>query len=168
MNDKRRGMRFISFSAAAACLLGSLNIAPFEIIEVSAADKSAFTITQEMKIGWNLGNTLDSYSDTASGLDTETCWGNPKTTKAMIDAVKAKGFNTVRVPTTWFQHLDGSNNIDSAWMARVKEVVDYAIDNDMYVILNLHHENWIDRPDLYPNRLQIRLKLILALLFFLK
>ena len=148
MNDKRRGMRFISFSAAAACLLGSLNIAPFEIIEVSAADKSAFTITQEMKIGWNLGNTLDSYSDTASGLDTETCWGNPKTTKAMIDAVKAKGFNTVRVPTTWFQHLDGSNNIDSAWMARVKEVVDYAIDNDMYVILNLHHENWIDRPDL--------------------
>lgn len=148
MNDKRRGMRIISFSAAAACLLGSLNIAPFEIIDVSAADKSAFTITQEMKIGWNLGNTLDSYSATASGLDTETCWGNPKTTKAMIDAVKAKGFNTVRVPTTWFQHLDGENNIDPAWMARVKQVVDYAIDNDMYVILNLHHENWIDRADL--------------------
>ncbi len=148
MNDKKRGMRFISLSAAAACLLGSLNIAPLEIMEVSAADKSAFTITQEMKIGWNLGNTLDSYSDTASGLATETSWGNPKTTKAMIDAVKAKGFNTVRVPTTWFQHLDGDNNIDSAWMARVREVVDYAIDNDMYVILNLHHENWIDRADL--------------------
>lgn len=141
--------RIISFSAAAMCLLSTLRIVPANELEAIAAEQlSAFEITEEMQIGWNLGNTLDAWSDTASGLNTETCWGNPKTTKAMIDAVKAKGFNTIRIPTTWFQHLDGSNNIDSAWMARVKEVVDYAIDNDMYVILNLHHEDWVDRSDL--------------------
>lgn len=161
MSERRRmGKHIVSFSAAAACLLGTLNIAPAELFYSTAADMSAFSITQEMKIGWNLGNTLDAYSTTANGLDTETCWGNPKTTKAMIDAVKAKGFNTVRVPTTWFQHLDGDNNIDSAWMARVKEVVDYAIDNDMYVILNLHHENWIDRADLGTAYDEIRPKFI--------
>ena len=107
-----------------------------------------FEITQDMRIGWNLGNSLDAFANGVTGLSTETSWGNPKATKAMIDAVKAKGFNTVRVPVTWFPHLDGNNNIDSAWMARVKEVVDYAIDNDMYVILNIHHEEWINRADL--------------------
>ena len=141
--------RIVSFSAAAVCLLSSLRIAPATEMNVFAASNmSADQITQEMGIGWNLGNTLDAFGGTASGLATETSWGNPKTTKAMIDAVKAKGFNTVRVPTTWFPHLDGSNNIDSAWMARVKEVVDYCIDNDMYVILNLHHEEWVNRADL--------------------
>ena len=85
-----------------------------------------------MGIGWNLGNSLDAFGGNASGLGTETSWGNPRTTKAMIDAVKSKGFNTVRVPVTWFPHLDGNNNIDSAWMARVKEVVNYGIDNNMY------------------------------------
>ena len=149
MEKGRTVKRIVSLSAAAICMLSSLRIAPVsEFDAFAASNMTASQITQEMKIGWNLGNTLDAYGGTASGLATETSWGNPKTTKAMIDAVKAKGFNTVRVPTTWFPHLDGSNNIDSAWMARVKEVVDYCIDNDMYVILNLHHEEWVDRPDL--------------------
>ena len=149
MEKGRNVKRIISFSAAAICMLSSLKIAPVsEFDAIAASNMTASQITQEMKIGWNLGNTLDAYGGTAKGVATETSWGNPKTTKAMIDAVKAKGFNTVRIPTTWFPHLDGSNNIDSAWMARVKEVVDYCIDNDMYVILNLHHEEWVDRPDL--------------------
>ena len=149
MENRKSMKRVISFSAAAICLLSSLRIAPASEFEAYAASNmSASQITQDMKIGWNLGNTLDAYGGNAKGVGTETSWGNPKTTKAMIDAVKAKGFNTVRVPTTWFNHLDGSNNIDPAWMARVKEVVDYAIDNNMYVILNLHHENWVDRADL--------------------
>lgn len=146
---KRSIKRIVSVSAAAMCLLSSLRIAPeTEITAFAVTNMSAFEITENMQIGWNLGNTLDAHGGTASGLSTETCWGNPKTTKAMIDAVKAKGFNTVRVPTTWYNHLDGDNNVDSAWMSRVKEVVDYAIDNDMYVILNLHHEEWVDRADL--------------------
>jgi aryl-phospho-beta-D-glucosidase BglC (GH1 family) len=140
--------RIISVSAAAVCMISSLRIAPLPDFTVDAAGTmTAFEITENMKIGWNLGNTLDAYGS-GSGVGTETCWGNPTTTKAMIDAVKAKGCNTLRVPTTWFSHLDGDNNIDSQWMARVKEVVDYAISNDMYVILNLHHENWVDRSDL--------------------
>ncbi len=149
MEKGRKIKRIVSFSAAAVCMLASLRIAPSTEMSVYAATNlSATEITKEMGIGWNLGNTLDAYGGTATGLATETSWGNPKTTKAMIDAVKAKGFNTVRIPTTWFPHLDGSNNIDPEWMARVKEVVDYCIDDDMYVILNLHHEEWVDRPDL--------------------
>ncbi len=150
MNRKTKTVkRIVSFSAAAMCLLSSLRIAPESEFEAFAdSSMTAFEITEGMQIGWNLGNTLDSHGAYSSGLSAETSWGNPVTSKAMIDAVKAKGFNTVRVPTTWYQHLDGDNNIDSAWLARVKEVVDYAIDNDMYVILNLHHENWIDRADL--------------------
>ena len=149
MEKGRTIKRIVSFSAAAVCMLASLRIAPSTEMSVYAATNlSATEITKEMGIGWNLGNTLDAYGGTATGLATETSWGNPKTTKAMIDAVKAKGFNTVRIPTTWFPHLDGSNNIDPEWMARVKEVVDYCIDDDMYVILNLHHEEWVDRPDL--------------------
>ena len=148
MKNGKTIKRIVSFSAAAICMLSSLRIAPSEDFSVFAAsDMNAKQITQEMGIGWNLGNTLDAYGG-SNGLDTETSWGNPKTTKAMIDAVKAKGFNTVRVPVTWFPHLDGNDNIDSAWMARVKEVVDYCIDNDMYVILNLHHEEWVNRADL--------------------
>ncbi len=146
---KTRITRFVSGAVAAACLAAGLNIAPFTM-EIEAADQlTAFEITEEMQIGWNLGNTLDAYMSNANqeplesyGLEAETCWGNPKTTQAMIDAVKAKGFNTVRVPVTWFQHVDKNNGykIDDAWMARVKEIVDYCYNSDMYVILNLHHE----------------------------
>ena len=90
--------------------------------------------------GWNLGNSLDAIGG-GNSLSSETSWGNPKTTKAMIDAVKAQGFNTVRVPVSWGNHTTGDNfTIDSKWLARVKEVVDYCIDNDMYVILTIHHD----------------------------
>lgn len=113
-------------------------------------DTTAMKIVKDMKIGWNLGNTLDSvHWETGNNLPTkpsafETAWNNPVTTKKMIDTVKAGGFNTLRVPVTWFQHLGAAPDykINKAWLDRVQEVVDYGIDNDMYVILNLHHENW--------------------------
>lgn len=143
--------RFVSISAAAVCMLSALRIAPLNDFDTAVAADStltAFEITEEMKIGWNIGNSLDSTSDTVTGLNTETAWGNPKTTQELIDAIKAKGFNTVRIPTTWYQHLDEDNNIDPEWMARVHEIVDYCYKNDMYVILNLHHENWVNRADL--------------------
>lgn len=99
-------------------------------------------LVKEIRIGWNLGNTLDATG--GSGLSSETSWGNPKTDKAMIDAIKQGGFNTLRVPTTWEQHLGPAPDytIDPAWLNRVQEVVNYGIDNDMFVILNLHHEEW--------------------------
>lgn len=102
--------------------------------------KTAKQITAQMGTGWNLGNTLDATGG-GNSLNSETSWGNPKTTKAMIDAVKKQGFNTVRIPVSWGNHTTGDNfTINSKWLARVKEVVDYCIDNDMYVILNIHHD----------------------------
>ena len=102
--------------------------------------KTSKQLTAEIGTGWILGNSLDATGG-GNSVNSETSWGNPKTTKAMIDAVKAQGFNTVRIPVSWGNHTSGNNfTIDSAWLARVKEVVDYCIDNDMYVILNIHHD----------------------------
>lgn len=151
MLSKTNGLkRVVSFSVAALCMLSAVKFAPFNTIETNAADSiTAFEITEDMKIGWNLGNSLDATGGAGySGLDTEISWGNPKATQEMINTVKAKGFNTLRIPTTWYPHLDENNNIDPAWLARVHEVVDYAYKNDMYVILNVHHENWVNRADL--------------------
>ncbi|MBQ7782854.1 MAG: cellulase family glycosylhydrolase, partial [Oscillospiraceae bacterium] len=100
--------------------------------------KTSFDIVNDMKIGWNLGNSLDAIGN---GMGSETAWGNPKTTKKMIDDIKAAGFNTVRIPVSWGRHTDAAGTVDESWMKRVKEVVDYAYDNDMYVILNSHHDN---------------------------
>ena len=149
MYNKSKGFRrIVSLSAAAVCMMSALNFAPLnDKMSADAADDimTAFEITQNMKIGWNYGNSLDAVGK--SGLDSEIAWGNPKATQETFDAVKAKGFNTVRLPTTWYNHLDASGKIDPEWMARVREVVDYCYKNDMYVILNIHHEEWINRPD---------------------
>lgn len=100
-------------------------------------DISVQELVGEMKTGWNLGNTFDS-------LGGETAWGNPYTTKAMIDCVAEAGFDVIRIPTTWGEKMDESDKIPDEWINRVQEVVDYAIDNGMYVILNSHHEtSWI-------------------------
>ena len=161
-NEKSTVKRIVSISAAAVCMLSALKVAPIADFEADAAKiMSAFEITENMTIGWNLGNTLDAIGDEKhTGVNTETAWGCPKATQELFDAIKAKGFNTVRVPTTWFQHLDENNNIDPAWMVRVKEVVDYGIKNDMYIILNVHHENWINRNDLLTAYDEINPKLM--------
>lgn len=109
--------------------------------EETVQGPTAEEIVADIVIGWNLGNSLDSNMNGRRGLSTETCWGNPKTTKEMIDTIKATGFNAVRVPVTWFNHLDlTTNEIDAEWMDRVEEVVNYVLDNDMYCIINVHHD----------------------------
>lgn len=106
-------------------------------------EMTAAEFCKGIDVGWNLGNALDATG--GSGLSTETSWGNPKTTKELILAVKDAGFNAVRVPTTWYKHVSGNNYaIDEEWLNRVQEVVDYAYDEDMYVILNAHHEDFND------------------------
>lgn len=105
-------------------------------------------LVKEMKVGWNLGNTLDSTITNPKGTelpsDWETAWGQPVTTKAMIDSVAAQGFNVLRVPITWEGKFgEGPDyTIDPDWLARVNEIVDYGIDDDMFVIINVHHEEW--------------------------
>lgn len=109
--------------------------------------RNAEEIRNEIRAGWNLGNALDAFARPGTGeTEGETGWGNPVTTKAMIDAVAAKGFNIIRIPVTWFPYVDDANDyrIDPAHLARVKEVVDYAMENQVFAILNLHHENpWL-------------------------
>jgi endoglucanase len=97
---------------------------------------SAQELVANIKIGWNLGNTLDADPN-------ETAWGNPMTKKSNIDAIKAAGFNAVRIPVSWSHHVDRNYNIDAKFMERVKEIVGYAIDNDMYILLNTHHDEGI-------------------------
>ena len=97
---------------------------------------NAFQIANDMGAGWNLGNSLESEYN-------ETYWNNPKTTKKMIDAIAAKGFTTLRVPVRWDDHYSNPSNytIDSSFMDRVETVVNYGLANDMYVILNVHHND---------------------------
>lgn len=104
--------------------------------------RSSAEIVDDIKVGWNLGNSLESYDTGKKGLSTETGWGNAKTTEDMILAVKNAGFNAVRIPVTWGEHMDG-DVIQSEWLDRVQEVVNYAYNNDMYVIINMHHDDYI-------------------------
>ena len=126
---------------------------------------TAKEVVADMKLGWNLGNTLDSPDGQNQNIETsyyETLWENPVTTKEMITEVKNAGFNAIRIPVTWYDHVyyeDGTGNkikdidisnmtvqqignikIEEKWMQRVKEVVDYAKDNSFYIILNVHHD----------------------------
>ncbi|MBQ6786196.1 MAG: glycoside hydrolase family 5 protein [Lachnospiraceae bacterium] len=107
-------------------------------------DRSAtFQLLEDMRIGWNLGNTLDAHiNGQTATVSSETCWGNPVTTPEMMQAIAAQGFKTVRVPVTWSLHMTDKPEykIDEAWLDRVEEIVNYALDADLYVILDTHHE----------------------------
>lgn len=98
-------------------------------------DMTAAEAVAQMAIGWNVGNTLDAPEG-------ETAWGNPLVTEALVQAVAAEGFGVVRIPVTWSLHLGPGPDytIDPAWLDRVEEVVGYAVDNDLYAIINLHHD----------------------------
>ena len=95
-----------------------------------------------MKIAWNLGNTFDAIHDgfTGNELDIEKYWCQVKTTREMIQAVHQGGFQTIRIPVSWHNHVDADFRISEPWLNRVQEVVDWAIEEGMYVILNIHHD----------------------------
>ena len=121
-------------------------------IDVSTA--TAADIVNDINVGYNLGNTFDATQSTVrdtavkhsanEGTDYETTWEMPETTKEMITMIKNKGFNAIRIPVTWNHHLidDGNGNItiSKPFINRVKEVVNYAYDQGMYVIINSHHD----------------------------
>ncbi len=99
-----------------------------------------------MSPGWNLGNSFDASPD-------ETSYGNPAPTQTLINAVHAAGFKTLRLPVTWTTHIGAgpSYTIDSAWMGKVKQTAQWAVDAGMYVFVNTHHEadgngGWISFP----------------------
>ena len=114
-------------------------------ITVPAADKTgmekdATELAKAMYLGWNLGNSLEATGS-------EIIWGNPKTTKEMIDAVKTSGINAIRIPCSWDKYLEDHETykIKESWLYRVKEVVDYCIDNDIYTTINIHWDGgWLE------------------------
>ena len=137
-------------------------------------------IAQEMKAGYNMAGHFESHWDpgkrTIDGtwgrgdLFEEAHWARGTyITRETIQNLKGQGFNAIRLPVTWYQHIyaiDDPNgakgdpatrtdlapteryHIDRAWLERVHEVVDWCVAEDMYVIVNIHHEDWIDRQDL--------------------
>jgi endoglucanase len=108
-------------------------------VTVKAQLPTAQQIASQMKIGYNLGNTLEAICG-------EDAWGAGHTSQQLIDSIKAAGFNTIRIPIAWYCHSDTLiNKIDSAWISRVKEVVDYCIKDSLYTIINIHwDQGWLD------------------------
>ncbi|MBO7129054.1 MAG: glycoside hydrolase family 5 protein [Prevotella sp.] len=114
---------------------------------------NAIEIAPKMYPGWNLGNTLegggtDNVYTNKGGLGAEKAWQGTTTTQEIIDFVAAQGFKSVRLPAAWVMGhiIDGEEGmtIDPAWMARVKEIVDYCIHANLYVLLNDHWDGgWI-------------------------
>ncbi|MBP3778663.1 MAG: glycoside hydrolase family 5 protein, partial [Prevotella sp.] len=118
-------------------------------MSTNAADfESAKDAVKNMGVGWNLGNTLDAHDATKTWTTTvehETCWDQPVTKPELLKMMKEAGFGAIRVPVTWYQEMDANGKVNDAWMKRVKEVVDYVIDNGMYCIVNVHHDTGADK-----------------------
>ena len=93
-----------------------------------------------IRIGWNIGNAMEAIGG-------ETAWENPQVSNALIQAVKKAGFNAIRLPVSWDQYADQkTGRISAAWLARVKQVVQYCVDNDMVVLVNAHWDGgWLER-----------------------
>jgi len=108
-------------------------------------DKTASELVAEIKIGWNLGNTLDANDLPWLGANPsvsamEMAWGNPVTTEENFRTLKDAGFNAIRIPVSWTKVTNSDYIIRNDWMDRATEIVNYAADNDMYVVINTHHD----------------------------
>ncbi len=135
----------------------------------SGIDKTAAQVAAAMYPGWNLGNTMEGGDNGNSwkniGISSETSWQSTKTTQEIISLVKANGFRSVRIPCAWVMgHITDAENctIDPAWMARVKEVVDYCITEGLYVIVNQHwdggwmeHDGFTEKADVNTKKNQL-------------
>lgn len=128
----------------------------YPLLTVSAQGKMELTVQEvaaRMAPGWNLGNTLEAGNNAYNftnrgGLAAETSWQDTKTTQDIIDYVKSQGFRSIRIPCAWVMgHISDkqTNTIDKQWMARVKEIVDYCINADLYVVINQHWDGgWLE------------------------
>lgn len=127
----------LALTAATQLAWGGTALAASRVPQGSAAPSDRMAVVKAMQPSWNLGNTLDAIPD-------ETSWGNPPITKALLDTVKAQGFRSVRIPVTWSGHQSSTApyTIDPTFMNRVKQVVDWAIADGLYVDLNVHHDSW--------------------------
>ena len=149
MKNRLRSM-FIAAVLVGTVVAGSFT-APFSV-QAAKKDTTSFEdlnqsqIVEAMGPGWNLGNQLESVTD---NVPEETNWGNPVITEKLIQSVKAAGFKSIRIPVSYFAKIDDDKDytIDSKWLDRVQEVVDYCIKNDLYAVINIHGDgyNTIDK-----------------------
>jgi len=112
-----------------------------QVPNATGMSSTAVQLAAKINLGWNIGNTME-----ASGG--ETGWGNPVITESYVKFVKQCGFNAIRIPCAWnWHHIDNAKtaHIDEKWLNRVKEVVGYCVNNDMYVLLNIHWDGgWLE------------------------
>ena len=125
-------------------------------MQVQAQDfETASEAVENMGVGWNMGNTLEANNQTfhdftqdnywgQQGLESENCWGQVTTKPELIKMMKEAGFGAIRVPVTWYNHMDKDGKVNAEWMKRVHEVVDYVIDQGLYCIINVHHDTGAD------------------------
>lgn len=127
---------------------GIIKIPEWEAVELPESE--ALTFVEDMQLGWNLGNTFDaSNCGSSNELDYESAWNGVTTTKEMIHTIAEAGFKTIRIPVSWHNHVDENYQISEVWLKRVQEVVDWAIEEDLYVIINIHHDN--EEGFMYPS-----------------
>lgn len=116
-----------------------------QVDKYQVPESEGMDFIRELHLGWNLGNTFDATNigniSAEHELDYEKAWCGEFTKIENIAALKAAGFNTIRIPVSWHNHVDENFNISRAWLTRVKEVVDWCRDMDLYVIVNTHHDN---------------------------
>ncbi len=137
------------------CMLGVATAATMLALPSTAQTEfqlSAKDFVAQINCGWNLGNSLD----VAEAWGGETGWGNPIVTEEVLDAAVEKGFNTIRIPITWFGEASKVGKITKTRMAKAKKVVDWAMDNDVFVIINAHHEGaWLKTdPDMSQTEME--------------
>lgn len=144
----RKNKRVLAVLLSAAMTIASLTSGGTGGVPARAAtstssfqDLNQQQITEAMGVGCNLGNSLEAND---AGTLNETAWGNPKLTEQFVLAVKSAGFQSIRIPVSYLNKIDDNNGyqIDSAWLDRVQEVVDYCVKNDMYAIVNMHGDGY--------------------------
>lgn len=123
-------------------------------IDPAMGKEEAIAFAMSMAPGWNLGNNLDAV---ANGMARETCWGNSPCTQATMDAVRAAGFRSVRIPVSWIGHIGTAPDytLDRAWLKRVAEVVGYARKAGLKAIINIHHDG---NPDVAQGKYWLDIK----------
>lgn len=107
--------------------------------DATGMSSTAMQLTSNITMGYNIYNTMEAPGG-------ETGWGNPVITQSLIDVIKQCGFNAIRIPCNWNAHANQTTEqIDPAWLARVKQVVQYCANDNMYVMLNIHYDYaWLD------------------------
>lgn len=151
---KKRFFGKLTAALSSAVMAGSmLSAFPATVSAAGLSGLDAKGITSQMVIGWNLGNTLEcsntNFKSNANPAKFAKAWGQPEPTAELVQTVKDAGFNTIRIPVTWYEKLEWDESsqmyvVNDQWMNYVKQVVDYAYDRDMFIILNVHHEDFIN------------------------